>query len=208
MATRKFFLIVDVCSIIFLTGIIGCLGTSKPINYYVMTPIEDGGPEAETPQGDGGLAIGVGPVKMPLYLDRQQIITRNTPNQIETAEFHQWAEPLKNNIVRVLTENLSILLDSQHVLMYPYSKQARVEFQVPIMVMQFDAHPGRDIRLKARWAIIRETDKEMLLIKVSEFAVAYDTAGYPALAACHSEALAELSREIAREVQQIYKQEH
>ena len=208
MATRKLFLIVGVCSIIFLTGFIGCLGTSKPVNYYVMTPIEDAGPEAGTPQGDRGPAIGVGPVKMPLYLDRQQIITRNTPNQIETAEFHQWAEPLKNNIVRVLAENLSILLDSQHVLMYPYSKQARVEFQVPISVMQFDAHPGRDIRLKARWAIIRETDKEMLMIKVSEFTVPYDTTGYPELAAGHSEALAELSREIAREVQRLYEQEH
>ena len=69
-------------------------------------------------------------------------------------------------------------------------------------------HPGRDIRLKARWAIIRETDKEMLMIKVSEFTVPYDTTGYPELAAGHSEALAELSREIAREVQRLYEQEH
>ena len=195
-------------SIIFFTGLSGCLGKSQRINYYVISPIESA--EA-VPEGDGGNtgpAIGVGPVRLPIYLDRQQITTHNNPNQIEIDEMHQWAEPLKHNIVRVLAENLSILLDAQFVLTYPYSRQAGVEYEIPVIVIKFDAGPGADLYLKARWAIIRAADQENLFVKVSEFTVPYEGTEYHALVAAHSQALVELSREIAGEVRQIYENEH
>jgi uncharacterized lipoprotein YmbA len=195
-------------SIIFLIGLSGCLGTSPRVNYYVISPIET----FETPSGEThgttGPAIGVGPVKMPMYLDRQQIITRDNPNQIEVSEIHQWAEPLKHNIERVLAENLSIMLDAQFVLTYPYSRQSGVEFQIPVIVLKFDAGPGADTHLKVRWAIIRAADEEKLFVKVSEFTVPYEGTEYHALVAAHSQALGELSREIAGEVKRIYANEH
>ena len=76
------------------------------------------------------------------------------------------------------------------------------------------ADPGKmnekeaELHFKVRWAIVRAADEEKLLIKVSDFNVPYDGSGYPALAAAHSQALGELSREIAGEVKRIYENEH
>ncbi len=196
------------CSILFLTGLSGCLGMSPRVNYYVISPIEGADTVAGEARETVGPAIGVGPVKIPIYLDRREIITHSSPNQIEVDEIHLWAEPLKHNIARVLAENLSILLGTRFVATYPYSSQARVELEIPVMVINFDTGPGDDLHLKVRWVIVRAADGERLLVNVSEITVPYDGSGYSALAAAHSRALGELSREIAAEVKRIYENEH
>ena len=208
MFKKILFLIAVLGSITLLTGLSGCLGTSPRVNYYVISPIESADSVAGKSRGKTGPAIGVGPARIPIYLDRQQITTHDNPNQIEIDEMHQWAEPLKHNIVRVLAENLSILLDAQLVLTYPYSRQAGVEYEIPVIVIKFDAGPDANLELKVRWAIIRAADEEKLFVKVSEFAIPYDGTGYSALVAAHSQALGELSREIAGEIQRIYQKEH
>src|SRR5262245_19194049 len=45
--------------------------------------------------GSGPVSIGVGPVIMPGYLDRTQIVTRSGPDRVKLASFHRWAEPLE-----------------------------------------------------------------------------------------------------------------
>jgi len=49
---------------------------------------------------------GVGPVTLPPYLDRSQIVMSDRANELNLAEFDQWAESLQTNFTRVLGENL------------------------------------------------------------------------------------------------------
>ena len=60
-----------------------------------------------------GLTIGVGPIRFPDYLDRPGIVTRSSGNTIEIAEFDLWAGSLKDDFMRILAENLSILLGTE-----------------------------------------------------------------------------------------------
>ena len=73
-------------------------------------------PPATTSSGDetfGGrrcLSFGIGPIKIPEYLNQPKIVTRKGPNELTLAEFDRWAERLKDNLTRVLAKNLSNLL--------------------------------------------------------------------------------------------------
>ena len=79
-----------------------CTGISKPSNFYVLSAL----PESETAVkgvgNESALSIGIGPITLPIYLDRSQIVTRISRNELKMDEFHRWAEPLKENFFRVL----------------------------------------------------------------------------------------------------------
>src|SRR5919108_2844543 len=91
----------------------GC--ASQPSRFYLLSA----GPNAETASlemsGRQGPTIGVGPVTLPRYVDRPQIVTRTSPYELKVAEFDRWGEALDPNFSRVLGENLALLLPSARV---------------------------------------------------------------------------------------------
>ena len=84
--------------------------------FFILTPVSDSAGMAARPAStspDSQLTIGVGPVDFPDYLRRLPVVTRVAPNRIDLSEERRWAEPLDKNFVRVLSENLATLLDTQ-----------------------------------------------------------------------------------------------
>ena len=53
--------------------------------------------------------IGVGPIEIPSYLDRPQIITRMRLHELMLNEHALWAEPLDKALARVIALNLGAL---------------------------------------------------------------------------------------------------
>ena len=80
----------------------GCAATT-PTRFYTLSSLVAAPGEAS--QGLPHLAIGVGPVTLPEYLNRPQIVTRVGSNRIALADFESWAEPLDGLFARILTEN-------------------------------------------------------------------------------------------------------
>ena len=106
-------------SLVILIPVCGCLGRSQPTRFYLLQSIA-GIPAEKTAEGKSdGLRIGVGPLTIPEYVDRPQIVTLVGPHELDLADLDQWAEPLKESVPRVLGENLSILLSTQHIYLYP-----------------------------------------------------------------------------------------
>ena len=60
----------------------------------------------------GQISLGVGPVRLPGYLDRREIVTRVAQSRFDVSENDRWAEPLDENFTHVLAQNLSVLLGS------------------------------------------------------------------------------------------------
>ncbi|MBW1843649.1 MAG: membrane integrity-associated transporter subunit PqiC, partial [Deltaproteobacteria bacterium] len=52
--------------------VVGCLGRSPNVSLYTMNPIS----ESLATSASDGLAIGVGPIRVPRYLDRPEWVTR------------------------------------------------------------------------------------------------------------------------------------
>ena len=191
-----------------LTFVAGCAGPSPRSNYYLLNALPDQKAAQTTAAATDGLSIGIGPVSFPDYLDRQQIVIRTGPNEISFSEFDRWAEPLKNNFMRVLKEDLAELLKTDSIFVYPWPPGAVFEFQVSVEVARFDAQPGDSAKLDVQWMILRNHDREVILSRKSSYTVDLDGSDYKTIVAAQSRTVADFSREVAAAVTEVYRREH
>ena len=68
----------------------GC-SLTQPSRFYTLSSLSDAGAAKTEAQTD--LAVGVGPISLPNYTDRPEVVTRASPNEFYFAEFDRWAEP-------------------------------------------------------------------------------------------------------------------
>ncbi|MFQ5992893.1 MAG: membrane integrity-associated transporter subunit PqiC, partial [Nitrospiraceae bacterium] len=111
-------------------------------------------------------------------------------------EFDQWAEPLADNIARVVATNVSNLLSTDHIVVYPWGR-VPVKYQVVIGVTRFDAELNGDVSLVVRWGISRLADREVLVARASSFSEPAGGPDYQSQVSAMSRALAKFSREVA-----------
>jgi uncharacterized lipoprotein YmbA len=171
-------------------------GRSLPTRFYLLTPQKTQPGAVPT----AGLSVGVGPVELPDYLDRPQILTRAGEHEIHFAEFDQWGGSLKSNIAYVVAENLGERLNLDTVYTYPWRAAVRVGFQVGISVVRLDARPGGNATLEARWSLLDQEGRRVLLTRRSAYQIPVTGADYPAIVEAQSRLLAALSDEIAETV--------
>ena len=88
-----------------LLGLGACAST--PSRFYILNTLTASETIPATAAARGPV-IGVGPITFPKYLDRPQIVTRASRHQLTLGEFDRWAEPLQDNVSRVLAENLAL----------------------------------------------------------------------------------------------------
>lgn len=182
-----------------LMHLAGC-ASSAPTRFYVLSPLASSKAESQALKDEGSIALGVGPVELPAYLDRPQIVTRLSENELNLAEFDKWAEPLKDNFSRVLVENLSTLLCADAISIFPWKGPTPIDYQVEVTVIRMDGNVGGNASLVARWAIIRQNDRKMMLTRQSSFSRLLSSESYKALVSAQSQAIADLSREIAEAI--------
>ena len=176
----------------FLLSIAGC-ATGPPPTFYLL----DWGATDQLPGVERGIAVGVGPIEIPEYLNRPQIVTRATRNKLDLSESHQWAEPLKDSVSRVIAVNLAQALDTNRVYILPRRQRTPLDYKVSIDVARFDGSVGGDAVLGVRWTLFGKDGKEMLLTKVSIITEPAESGQYDALVAAKSHTLEILSQEIA-----------
>ena len=74
------------CGLLLLGGCLGS-GTTQNTRLYVLSPITtDEAPVTSRFEAD--FALGVGPLVLPSYLKRPQVVTRIVDNEIVAADFH------------------------------------------------------------------------------------------------------------------------
>ncbi len=185
--------------------IMGACASTEPARFYLLHAIPDAETEKTAATSENGVTVGIGPVELPEYLDRPQIVTRISKNELQLDEFGQWAEPLTHSFSRILSENLSLLLSTERIFSYPWAGSTRVDYQVTVEVTRFDGTPGDSVTLNARWAILKGGEKEVLVKRKSSYRQPASGKSYEALVSAESQALADLSREIADKIKAISK---
>ncbi|GAA5126859.1 membrane integrity-associated transporter subunit PqiC [Luteolibacter yonseiensis] len=176
--------------LILLTALVlgGCAQPGK--SYYVLT---SGGP---VPTG-GGTGIGVGPVSLAEYLDRPNLVTQETANQLGVAEDHRWAGDLTENITRVTAADLGRLLNTGNVRSYPWQKDSEIRYQVTLDVRQL--HSGADgyAVCEIGWRAYSLPERTLKASKTFSDREALESDGYDASVAAQSRLLQRLSESIA-----------
>lgn len=179
-----------------LAGCAGPIGVTQPPHFYVLSALPPTAGQAGTPAVKG-LIIRVGPVDLPQYLDRPQIVTRSGDNEISLNEFDQWAEPLDRSVSRILAENLSVLLGTDQVTTLSRPGPLRSDYQVAVEMVRFDQNAAGTITLIARWSLYGRDGRDLVAMKKARFSIAAGSTDYTATVAALSRALADLSRDIA-----------
>ncbi len=175
---------------VFATLIAAC-ASSSPLRFYTLSSTS-----APAMGQQASCSVSVGPVSVPAVVDRPQFVVRKDPNQVAIDEFNRWASPLKDEVARVVVENLVSTLGTIQVTIFPQATAADASYRVAIDILRFDSEPGSAATLDALWKIRSAKDGHMQLGRttLSEPAQGGD---YAALAAAHSRALGQLSAEIA-----------
>lgn len=189
-----------------LTVLGGCAGTSPPANFYMLSSLPESIAGTKPTGDETKLAVGVGPVNLPDYLDRSQIVTRVSPNELKVATFERWAEPLKSGFPRILMENLAMSLNTDQVALYPWRSTIPIKFQVVVDVIRFDASPGGNAVLIARWSLFGDGGDKIHLTKKSTFSKTTPLNDYEAMVSAQSQTIIEFSREIAAAIKAISRQ--
>ena len=185
----------------------GCLSLDAkpdPSRFFALASLPRTGQRADTAVATNALALGIGPVRFPGYLDRQQIVTRISENRFAVAENDRWAEPLEENFSRVLAQNLSILLQSDGIVGYPWERNQRPTYQVQVEVLRFEPAAEQHVELWARWMILDDARKSLRASESYLTQQARDKSTDASVAAM-SEALSDLSKEIAAAIRGLTK---
>lgn len=180
----------------------GCFGHSQPIDFYTLAPLP------RTSGGTGaapGTIIAVYPAVIPASIDRPQIVTRTDENQIVLSEFNRWGGTLKDEISRVLVENLGILLADRRASVMTDNLALDPTYLVAVTFNRFDGRLGDSVWLNAAWTVRDQKGKKTLAVKTSILQEKISGPGYVELVAAQSRALGTLSREIAAELSAVLK---
>jgi uncharacterized lipoprotein YmbA len=180
----------------------GCSHTPAT-RYYDLGPL----PERGVPERSEGCAsIGIGPVKIPEYLDRTGIVTRITSNELTVAEFNKWAEPLEESFPRTLAENLSPLLCTKTILIFPWRGSIPLDYRVYVDVIRMDGKLAESAVLDVSWTIMGGSEKKgVLVMERSSYKEPPKGPDHGEYVAAQSRNVAALSRDIAEAIKTLSK---
>jgi uncharacterized lipoprotein YmbA len=179
----------------------GCAGQSPRSNFYMLSA--EAKPLAGVTGNCSSQAISVGPVSWPRYLDQPRIVTRVGVNRLEDDEFNRWGGSLEDGFVRTVIKNLSGLLHSELVVNYRRSEHFAPVYRVEIIVNQFDGQMGESVMLDAKWSILAEASNKLEMVSTSTIQKDTSGPGYEAIVNAYSLAVAQLSEEIAVQLDRL-----
>jgi uncharacterized lipoprotein YmbA len=190
--------------VLFMTVVlVGCRSAAPPVEFYTLSALNPATEKANPSVAAPNIAVGVGPVEIPQALDRPQIVTRTGPNKLTLDEFHRWAGSLQADFARVLAEHISLLLSIDQVAVYPWEVGFAPDYRIALDIRSFEGQWGKNVLLDVIWQITDRSGAKTLAVNKSIITEPLPTASYDALVAAQSQAIAQLSREIAQEIRDL-----
>ena len=185
------------------SGLLGACA-SAPTNFYTLEA-QSRPPVATSTSNAKKPLIGIGPLSMPALLDRRGIVTRADNNSVQIAEFDQWAAPLKENVIAVLSKNVATLQPNAIIRSYPWGVYGNVDYRVIIDISRFDTQLGKSVNLEASWAIMEEKNHTIVSNGQAKIEQRLNDASYNSAAQGLSKLLSELSQQLSLALVRIPK---
>ena len=169
---------------------------ADPTRFFVLSPAvpPDGAAVAEP-----ALVVAVGPVRLPDYLLRPELVRRAGPNQLEPSRVDRWAEPLDRALLRVLCLDLAALLPHSSIVPFPVAPSDKPALQVELELTAFEGDRAGHVRLEGRM-YLRDLAHGSRVAREFRLERAAANGETPELVATLSSMLSELAAVIAHEV--------
>jgi uncharacterized lipoprotein YmbA len=169
----------------------GC-GTSPQANFYTLGPVT----AATAAYTVRAISVVILPVTLPDMLDRPQIVTRVDANQVHFDEYERWADPVGGQIQRTIAADLGQALSGARVSAYPQDGDPASTYRVRVDIQKFDALPGDAVMVDTLWSVVPPKGGAIVNGRTS-IRQPCAGAGYGAVTAAYSAALAVVSRDVA-----------
>jgi uncharacterized lipoprotein YmbA len=180
------------------------LAPQKDISkFYLITPVDSAtsAPAAVQSSG-GGFTIGLGPIKLPPYLDRPEVVTRAAPNRLEISKEDRWGESLQNGFTRAMERDLAAQAGTQNIITFPWYATVHIDMQIEIDVYRFETDGQGNASLSAKWTILDPTGN-ILYTQESNLTQPSKPEDETDAAAALSRTVGVLSAQIANMLQQV-----
>lgn len=182
-------------SAVYLLVLSACV-SSPPVRYYSLSPIYTDYQQ----DPDDAVMLGIGPLSIPDYLNRSQIVTRDVDAQMRVDDFSRWTEPLADSMHRTISTDVDNLLHGVVVVMYPYDAVVRshLDYRLVGDVNRFDADSSGLVVLEIQWAIV-DTEANLLVpARRNRYQAQMVTSGdFGAMVAAMNDVLSQFSRDVA-----------
>lgn len=185
----------------------GCLSlSSSPAPRFYMLKAMDKQQISAKFDIAPGVIVAVGPVGIPEYQDRPQIVTMDKDGMLKFAQFDRWGESLDSALARLITDNLTVMLPAASLQIFPCNFAIPLTYHVIVDVIQLDSRLDKGVFFVCQWSIIDVKNKQMLLTKRSEFRQPVNPHNYLGLTNALSASCVSLSSEIAANLAELSKQ--
>ena len=133
-----------------LTCALGACANSPAVQYFTL---DDGKPAAM--QSQEGPSVAIAQVSLPELIDRPQLVVRTPGHQVKINDMYAWAEPLRQQIPRLLARSIGEELDSFNVVSLPVDAQDyEMDFYVSLDVQRLEAVAGEGVNLDVIWRVV------------------------------------------------------
>jgi uncharacterized lipoprotein YmbA len=183
------------------------LAPQKDISkFYLLTPMADTAAPTTAQGAGGGFTIGLGPIKLPPYLDRPEIVTRMAPNRLELSKEDRWGESIQNGFTRTMERDLAAQAGGT-VILFPWYNTVHIDMQVQIDVDRFETDGQGNATLSAKWTILDSTGKTILYTVETRLTQPSKPGDVTDATAALSRTIGDLSAQIANMIHQLRAQQ-
>ena len=124
-------------------------GEPAKVNYYLLQSFQ----EEQHPYSSDALTIDLKLIGFPQYLDRNQIVTHGQDSRIRVATSDNWAEPLQDNLLRVLRKDMSLLLPQAHITLSPWEESPHNALKIDLLINDFSGRLDKETIVDINWTI-------------------------------------------------------
>lgn len=183
--------------------LLGGCGSSAPSNFYLLQAQPAPANLPQERAADSYKSISIGPVEIPEYLDRPQMVIRTGGNSVQIHEFERWAEPLREGVTRVVTDNLAGLLATEAIEVYPWRNQLTVDYRLALTLNRFEATADGQATLAGWWSLYDTANRRVSLRQQILLTASTESHKISAIVDGQSHLLAELCEELATAIRQL-----
>jgi uncharacterized lipoprotein YmbA len=163
-----------------------------PSRFFVLASLRELGTPVETCALPAGTRVGVGPVRLPEYLQHPELSTRTSPTELARSHAERWSEPLETMLPRVLADDLAQSFGAApgtndahgapttpttigtRVVLFPWYSTDRPDWQIEVEIVGFEPDEKGEVTLIARWRVRelagagRSLERESRIIRKSD----------------------------------------
>ncbi len=176
-----------------LLGLLAACGGAGT-NYYRLDATA---PATGAGTATSGLSVAIGPVSLPSYLDRAEVIFATGPNEFQVPADALWIGSLRDNISRTVATDLGRLLGSGNV-RSGSEVRSRPSYRVALDIRKFHGISAQGAILDLSWSIQDGSSSEVLSRHSAVFHEQIVGDGYGPLVAAESRLLEQCAAAIAQ----------